>query len=222
MTGGLDGLLIFFPVLLVSIVLHEFAHARVAVAQGDPTPAQLGRVTLNPLVHIDPVGSLLVPAVLWVMSAGFLFGWARPVQVVPGNYRDYKRGDILVSLAGVAANFLLALVSLLLAVGLTHLERSLGGAGAEVVNGLGRMARFGLWFNILLGVFNLMPIPPLDGSHVLYHLLPPGLGARYREVGRYGMLILFALLFIPGLLSILLWPVGALSGLAFDVIEWLT
>jgi Zn-dependent protease len=207
MSEGFGGLLIIFPVLLISIVLHEYAHARVAVSQGDPTPARMGRVTLNPLVHIDPVGSLLVPAVLWIMSAGFLFGWARPVAVVPGNYRNYKRGDILVSLAGVTANFLLALLSMVLIVGLNNLVWA---------------ARTGLWFNILLGVFNLMPIPPLDGSHVLYHLLPPALGARYREVARYGMLVLFALLFIPGLLSILLWPVGALTGLAFDVVAWLT
>lgn len=222
MSEGFGGLLIIFPVLLISIVLHEYAHARVAVSQGDPTPARMGRVTLNPLVHIDPVGSLLVPAVLWIMSAGFLFGWARPVAVVPGNYRNYKRGDILVSLAGVTANFLLALLSMALIVGLTHLERSLAGSAAEIANNLVWAARTGLWFNILLGVFNLMPIPPLDGSHVLYHLLPPALGARYREVARYGMLVLFALLFIPGLLSILLWPVGALTGLAFDVVAWLT
>lgn len=219
---GLSGLLVFFPVLLLSIVLHEYAHARVAVAQGDPTPAQLGRVTLNPIPHLDLVGSLIVPAALWIMSAGFLFGWARPVPVVPRNFRNFRRGDLLVSLAGVTANFLLAACFILLAVGLAHLERNLAGGAAAVTGDLGRMIRFGLWFNILLGFFNLLPIPPLDGSRVLYHLLPPALGARYREVGRYGMLLLFAAFFVPGMLSVLLWPVGALTGLANALIEFLT
>jgi Zn-dependent protease len=222
MMQELSGLLVFFPVLLVSIVLHEYAHARVAVAQGDPTPAQLGRVTLNPLPHLDPVGSLVVPAALWFMSAGFLFGWARPVPVVPRNFRNYRRGDLLTSLAGVGANFLLAVCFILLAVGFEHLERNLAGGAAAVVGDLGRMVRFGLWFNILLGFFNLLPIPPLDGSRVLYHLLPPALGARYREVGQYGMLLLFAAFFIPGMLSVLLWPVEALTGLANDLIALLT
>jgi Zn-dependent protease len=222
MMQELSGLLIFFPVLLVSIILHEYAHARVAVAQGDPTPAQLGRVTLNPLPHIDPVGSLIVPAALWIMSAGFLFGWARPVPVVPRNFRNYRRGDLLVSLAGVGANFLLAVCFILLAVVFAHLERNLAGGAAAAVGDLDRMVRFGLWFNILLGFFNLLPIPPMDGSRVLYHLLPPALGARYREVGKYGMLLLFAAFFIPGMLGILLWPVGALTSLANDLIAWLT
>ena len=222
MMEGLSGLLVFFPVLLLSIVLHEYAHARVAVAQGDPTPAQLGRVTLNPIPHLDLVGSLIVPVALWIMSAGFLFGWARPVPVVPRNFRNFRRGDLLVSLAGVAANFLLAACFIVLAVGLVHLERALSGGAAAVMGHLGRMVRFGLWFNILLGSFNLLPIPPLDGSRVLYHLLPPALGARYREVGRYGMLLLFAAFFVPGMLNVLLWPVGALTGLANALIEFLT
>lgn len=222
MMQGLSGLIVFFPVLLISIVLHEYAHARVAVSQGDPTPAQLGRVTLNPLPHIDPVGSLVVPAALWIMSTGFLFGWARPVPVVPRNFRDYRRGDLLVSLAGVAANFTLSLCFIALAVILEHLERNLASGAAAAIGEVNRMARFGVWFNILLGYFNLLPIPPLDGSRVLYHLLPPGLGARYREVGKYGMLLLFAAFFVPGMLGILLWPVGALTGLANDLIALLT
>ncbi|MGH7539611.1 MAG: site-2 protease family protein [Gemmatimonadota bacterium] len=222
MSGEAAGLLLFLPVLLLSVVVHEYAHARVAVWQGDPTPAQLGRVTLNPIPHLDLFGSLLIPTFLWLSSAGFVFGWAKPVPVVPRNFRDYRRGDILVSLAGVTANFLLAVALVALTVALVHVGRAAGSGPAGIVGGVERMLRFGIWFNVLLGVFNLIPIPPLDGSHVLYHLLPARLGARYREAGRYGMLFLLALFFLPGLLGVLLWPVEALTGLGNDVISLLT
>ncbi|MFQ5678278.1 MAG: site-2 protease family protein [Gemmatimonadota bacterium] len=214
-------LVLYLPVLLLSVVLHEYAHARVALAQGDQTPLMLGRVTMNPLAHLDPVGSLLVPLLLWVSQAGFLFGWARPVKVNSRNFRNYRRGDILVSLAGVAANFLLAFVCLGVVVLATYLSRGLPAGAAEGMGALGRMARFGVLFNILLGVFNLIPIPPLDGSHVLYHLLSPSLGARYRQMGQYGIFVLIAVFFVPGLLSVLLSPVWLLDGLAERLIRLL-
>ena len=212
-----DALLLFVPVLLISVVAHEYAHARVAVSQGDPTPLMLGRLTLNPLPHIDPVGTVLVPLLLFFSQAGFIIGWAKPVPVNTRNFRDYRRGDVLVSIAGVTANFLLALVFFLAAVGLSA-------AGVEVsapglAGGLRRMSEFGLFLNLLLGIFNLIPIPPLDGSHLLYHLLPPALGARYREVGRYGMVLLFLVILVPGLLGTLLYPVRFLMEIARGVIE---
>lgn len=219
MSGEAAGLLLLLPVLLVSVVAHEYAHARVAVWQGDPTPAEAGRVTLNPIAHLDLVGSFLVPAFLWLSSTGFLFGWAKPVPVVPRNFRDYRKGDILVSLAGVTANFLLAAVFVLATMVVLWLEPA-GDAG--IAGHAERLARFGIWINLLLGVFNLVPVPPLDGSHVLYHLLPPDLGARYRETGKYGMLLLVALFFVPGALGVVLWPVDALAGLAYDLIALLT
>ena len=212
-------LLLYLPVLLLSVTLHEYAHARVAVDQGDPTPERQGRLTLNPLHHLDPFGSVLVPLLLYLSRAGFLFGWARPVEVNPGRYRDPRRGDILVSAAGVAANFGLALVSLAAVVGAVHLLRLLEGEAAAGLGYVAQMARFGVAFNLLLAVFNLLPVPPLDGSHLLYHLLPPRLGARYRRVGKYGVLLLVAAFFVPGLLGALLYPVRVLDGWAETLIR---
>jgi Zn-dependent protease len=212
-----DALLLFVPVLLLSVVAHEYAHARVAVSQGDPTPLMLGRLTLNPLPHIDPVGTVLVPLLLFFSQAGFIIGWAKPVPVNTSNFRDYRRGDILVSIAGVTANFLLALVFFLAALGLSAAGVEASASG--LAGGLRRMSEFGLFLNLLLGIFNLLPIPPLDGSHLLYHLLPPALGARYREVGRYGMVLLFVVILVPGLLGTLLYPVRFLMEIARGVID---
>jgi len=201
-------LLLAVPVLLFAITSHEFAHAYAALRQGDYTAYQLGRVSLNPLRHIDPVGTIILPAILLLTKAGFLFGWARPVPVDPSNYRDYRRGDIIVSLAGIAANLILAVVATAVLLLLIPLGRALPGL-ATPIGILGAMAEYGIVINLVLALFNLIPIPPLDGSHVLYHLLPPRLGARYRELGRFGMLIVIALVvFVPGGLRILFAPVS--------------
>jgi Zn-dependent protease len=206
--------LLYLPVLLLSVVAHEFAHAWVALRQGDDTAYKLGRVTLNPLPHIDLVGSVLFPMLLWMTQAGFLFGWARPVPVDPRKYRSYRRGDILVSLAGISANLLLALAFTIATVLLIWLGRHIPALAASAAL-MTRMSGYGVEINLLLAFFNLIPIPPLDGSHVVYHLLPPRLGARYREMGRYGMLVLLAILFFaPGILSFFLWPVSELQRLA--------
>ena len=191
-------LLLTLPVLIFSIVLHEVAHGWVALRQGDNTAAMLGRITLNPIPHLDPVGSILVPGLLALSGSPAMLGWAKPVPTNPRNYRDYRRGDILVSLAGVAANLLLVLVFTLLAAATVWALRLAPGMAAtwEILQ---TMFLYGIRINILLILFNLIPIPPLDGSHVLYHLLPPALGAKYRAVGGYGMVILFALLFFGGL-----------------------
>jgi Zn-dependent protease len=212
-----DALLLFVPVLLLSVVAHEYAHARVAVSQGDPTPLMLGRLTLNPLPHIDPVGTVLVPLLLFFSQAGFIIGWAKPVPVNTRNFRDYRRGDVLVSIAGVTANFLLALVFFLAALGLS--AAGVESSAPGLAGGLRRMSEFGLFLNLLLGIFNLIPIPPLDGSHLLYHLLPPALGARYREVGRYGIVLLFLVILVPGLLGTLLFPVRFLMEIARGLID---
>lgn len=207
-------LILFLPVLLFSIVLHEYAHGWMARREGDNTAAMLGRLTLNPIPHIDLFGSILFPVLLWVTNAGILFGWAKPVPVNPRNFRNYKRGDVLVSLAGIMANLLLAISLTLLIIVLLHLQRLIP-AAAPVLNLLFDMARYGLVINLVLAFFNLIPIPPLDGSHVMYHLLPPRLGMRYRELGRYGMLILLALLiFARPVLSIFMWPVDLLLNAA--------
>ena len=188
----LHDFLILAPVLLFSMVAHEVAHGWAALWQGDPTARQAGRLTWNPIPHIDPFLTILLPLVLAV-SGGPIFGGARPVPVDPRNYRHLRRGDIIVSLAGIATNLLLAVLCTALIVPLGLLGREAPGAGSTLAV-LQAMMLMGLQVNLLLAVFNLLPIPPLDGSHVLKHLLPPPLALMYVRAGRYGMLILFALL----------------------------
>lgn len=213
-------LLLILPILVLSVILHEYAHARVAVAQGDRTPAAAGRVTLNPIPHFDPLGSLLVPVGLWVASGGTaLFGWARPVPVNPANYEDRQRGDLLVSSAGVVTNFLLAAFFVVWVIACVHMERA-APAFADVIGAARRTGEFGILINLLLGVFNLVPIPPLDGSHLFYYLLPRRFRDRYQSWGRYGMLLLLAILFVPGAFDVVLWPVWRLYELAGLLIRW--
>lgn len=212
-------LLLVLPVLILSVVVHEYAHGRIALAQGDRTAADAGRLTLNPIPHIDLMGSVLVPIGLWVASGGAaVFGWAKPVPVNPDNYADRRRGDLLVSSAGVIANFLLAAAFVLLVILLVHLERALPVSSGALEPAL-QMAQFGILINLLLGVFNLVPVPPLDGSHLLYYMLPRHLRARYQSLGRYGFLVLLLILFVPGLFDVVLWPVWRLYDLAGALIR---
>lgn len=199
--------LLVLPVLVMSMVAHEYAHGYAALRQGDGTAKALGRLTMNPLKHIDPWMSILLPAMLWFGSGGrFLFGGAKPVPVDPRNYRQYRRGDIIVSLAGIATNLVLVVVFWVLAAGVGVAGAGAGaGRGAFVV--LQGMMYWGIWFNLLLANFNLIPIPPLDGSHVLYHLLPAEIGLRYRQLSRYGILVIMVMIFFfPRALFLLLLP----------------
>jgi Zn-dependent protease len=207
----MEQLLISLPVLIFSVVVHEVAHAYVARSQGDNTAFMLGRITLNPLPHLDPLGSVLLPGIM-ALTGGPILGWAKPVPVNPRNFRDYKRGDILVSLAGVASNLALAVVFTLLLAAVLAAARALPDQmRAWAV--LGAMFQAGIYINLLLAIFNLIPIPPLDGSHVMVYLLPTRLAVKYREVGRFGMPILFALLLLGGF-RFLSAPVGFLMASA--------
>ncbi len=180
-------------VLLFSVIFHEVAHGYVALLNGDPTARISGRITLNPAPHIDPVGTILLPALLLLSHAGLLFGWARPVPVNPLNYRNYRWGEITVSAAGPLSNLALAVVFAILL--------RLGGGNL----GLMTLADFGVSINIFLALFNLVPIPPLDGSHILAILLPPNLARSYRYLEPVGF-ILILVLFYTGILSALLMP----------------
>ncbi len=207
------------PVLIFSIVVHEVAHAWVALREGDDTAQQLGRITLNPVSHMDLMGSFLVPVAMYFMANGLIFGWAKPVPIDPRKFRNYRSGDIKVSLAGIVSNLLLAVGFTLFALAMVKLQMVAGG-GEAALGFLIRMARFGIFINLILAVFNLIPIPPLDGSHVMYHLLPRRWGAAYRQAGRYGMLVLMGLVFFyPPFFSFILWPVLALMGLADAFID---
>lgn len=192
---------------MFSLVAHEYAHGVAALRQGDDTAYMLGRLTLNPLPHVDPVMSVLMPALLLFVSGGrFAFGGAKPVPVNPRKYRNYKRGDIIVSAAGVVTNLGLSLVCALLFVVLGFVAALLPDLVA-VVDTAQRMMMWGVWLNLILCCFNLIPIPPLDGSHLFYHLLPPGLGARYRSIQRFGMIPLLAIMLLaPSVFNWLLGP----------------
>lgn len=201
-------LVLSFPVLLLAFCVHEFMHAWVALKQGDDTAYMLGRVTLDPRAHIDPIGSILFPLVGGLTGAPII-GWARPTPTNPRKYRNYKRGDILVSLAGVVGNLGLALMfAALHAVVVLVASRT----GATAFLGTAdKLFEIGVWLNVMLIFFNLLPVPPLDGSHVLYHLLPGNLAHAYRQLFPYGMFILYALLF-TGALN----PMWNLAGAVHD------
>jgi len=203
------------PVLLFSMVAHEYAHGYAALKQGDTTAYALGRLTWNPLPHIDPFLTIIMPLLTFVGSHGTMaFVGAKPVPVVPRNYRNFKRGDIIVSLAGVATNLVIALVCipLIIIVGLVGSSfRPLATTGALVQT----MLRFGIVINLSLVAFNLIPIPPLDGSHVFKYFLPPAWALNYQRLGAQGLLILIVLLtFGRPLLNLWFAPVFFLDTVA--------
>ena len=201
-------LIIFeFVALLFAFSIHEAAHAWMASRCGDQTARMLGRITLNPIRHLDPLGSVLLPLVSAFMHLPLL-GWAKPTPVVTRNLRNYKRDDILVTLAGPAVNVLLALVCLLLLIVVKHVVP--GGAaavGSSLVFALFNSAAegqpggalfpltlllfCGMLMNLTLAVFNVLPIPPLDGARVLRHFLPIGWTESYDRIGGYGLLLFF-------------------------------
>ncbi len=207
-------------VLIFSIVVHEVAHAWVALREGDDTAQQLGRITLNPLSHLDLLGSFLVPVSLYFLTSGLIFGWAKPVPIDPRKFRSHPSSDIKVSLAGIVSNLILAVLFTLVALIAVKLQAVAGGGDAALGSAF-RLARFAILINLLLAVLNLIPIPPLDGSHILYHLLPEPWRAPYRRAGRYGLLVLIALAFVypPFFENFVLRPVFALMGLADAFID---
>jgi Zn-dependent protease len=204
--------------LVFAMVAHEYAHAATALRQGDDTAYLLGRVTLNPLPHIDPLMSIVLPALMYYYL-GFAFGGAKPVPVNPRKYRNYKKGDILVSGAGVVTNLVLALFLAVVFVVLGLIGQALP-ASAAVLDTAQRMVVHGIWLNLILCFFNLVPIPPLDGSHLFYHLLPPRAGMWYRDLRRFGYLPIFALIFLfRPVLGTLLAPAFASMSFLLNLIS---
>ena len=198
---------------LLAVVFHEVAHGWVANALGDPTAKERGRLTLNPLAHVDPIGTIVLPLFLVVTNSGFLFGWAKPVPVDYGNLRNPRRDMILIAAAGPATNVLIASIA---AVAL----HSLRGSGLEstdamtqtVLYPLALIAEYAVLMNVFLGVFNMIPIPPLDGGRVLTGLLPLSVGRHFARIEPFGFLILLVLLATDSLGVFLRAPIYLLLG----------
>jgi Zn-dependent protease len=202
--------LLFVPVLLFSVIAHEIAHGYAALKQGDDTALMLGRLTWNPIKHIDPFMTLLLPLLLWMVHAPIL-GGAKPVPVNPRKYRNFKRGDIIVSLAGVFTNLLVAIACAIL-IALFGLVGRAAPALDASFGILQAMMILGVQLNLILIAFNLIPIPPLDGSHVMKYLMPLSWSIRYVQFGRAGLPILIGIMYLaPNLLGVWLTPAFSLS-----------
>lgn len=198
--------------ILLAITLHEVSHGRVARHFGDRTAEAQGRLSLNPLRHIDPVGTVLVPALLLWMG-GLLFGWAKPVPVDPRNLRRPRKDMVWVAAAGPASNIVMALGW---AIVLSIAQRRGGGTVAEWLQ---VMASIGVSINLLLAVFNMLPIPPLDGGRVLANLLPPGPVSRLMaRIEPFGLFIVLGLLVTGVLFFLLSRPIGALEDLLLGLV----
>lgn len=196
--------------LILSIVLHEMAHGYAANALGDPTARLQGRLSGNPLVHLDPLGSIIIPALLFFGNAGILFGWAKPVPYNPYNLSNQKWGEALVAAAGPAVNILLALI-------FSIFIRSADMLG--IPSNAVELFQYIVYINILLACFNMIPFPPLDGSKILMALLPFGAQQQYRQmiasVERFGFFVTFAFIFI--FINLFWGPFSQLIGSIFTL-----
>lgn len=209
-------IIIWFVVFLLSLTVHECAHAWAAEQSGDPTGRYLGRITLNPIPHIDIFGTIIFPLIA-ITTGGWMFGWAKPVPFNPMNLRDRKMGEIMIALAGPVSNILLAVLCIIL------YKIFFGGSllSAGFAGGLNQpiamMLQIGIYLNIILAVFNLIPVPPLDGSHVLRNLLPDSLAELYAQFPVWAGFIAIFLLVRMGVTSALISP---LVNLAQMILAW--
>jgi Zn-dependent protease len=190
--------LFIIPILLFSVVVHELAHGWMALRLGDTTARDMGRLTMNPIPHIDPIGSILVPLMSFVAAGTVFIAWAKPVPVNPMNFKNLRRDDILVSVVGPLSNLVVALAC---TIGYVMLRGTFGspevlpeGLERHILQFFTSMFLVGITLNIFLAVFNLIPVPPLDGSHVLASLLPPEIGDQYRRIGFMGIIVVIILM----------------------------
>ncbi len=203
---GVFGIIIF----IFSVVIHEVAHGAMAERMGDPTARLAGRITLNPIRHLDPIGSVLLPVLLVITNSPFLIGWAKPVPVNPLNFHDKKYGEAKVAMAGPLVNITMAIVFGLLL-------RFIPLAGSSFAQNIASIFGYIVWINLLLAIFNLIPIPPLDGSHILFTFLPRSANNLKIFLARYGffLLIFFVFFLFPFIIPIINALFSLIVGLPF-------
>lgn len=208
-------LIFMIPALLLAVIVHELGHGIIAYRLGDPTPKLAGRLTFNPIPHIDPFGSIILPAILIIFNSPILFGWAKPVPINPFNFKKlgYRKGIAITSLAGVSMNMVFAFIFGFLfqlfsneAV-LSSIASILGtGFIKSVIMPLLIFFQYSVSINVILAIFNLLPIPPLDGWRFITSLLPIHLEQKIQPIEQYGMIILIVLLMVGALNYILIPP----------------
>lgn len=175
-------------ILLFSVIVHEVMHGLVALKFGDHTAKNAGRLTLNPLPHIDPIGTILIPLTLWFTHSPILFGWAKPVPVNPFNFNNLRKGELMVSAAGILSNLGLAIITALIyRVSIIFVDLSI----------LQPFVLYSVYINLFLAVFNSLPIPPLDGSKIISSYLPYKYLRSFGQLDKYGLIVLILLLFLP-------------------------
>lgn len=203
--------------LLLAMIVHEVAHGFVALKLGDRTALNAGRLTLNPLPHIDPIGSLLIPLLMLVTHAGFLFGWAKPVPVNFNRLNHPKRDMGLVAAAGPFSNLLLAILFVI--VGRFCIELLPEGA---LLSWLMENIRNGIMLSLIIGIFNLLPILPLDGGRILVSILPEKYAIRYQSTEKYGFFILIGVILLSQVsgINVIGWFIGTLYPLFANIVSW--
>lgn len=200
-------LVIFIPGLAIGVILHEYAHGYIALKSGDTTARDMGRLTLNPIAHIDIFGSILLPLLLILLNSNIVFGYAKPVSINPSYFRDYRKGMRYTSLAGPVTNLLVAFgfgliyglfIYILNATGFEFGDLLSQNLGQRVVLVINQIFLAAVNINIFLAIFNFLPIPPLDGSKILASFLPDSAMYRYLSLGRFGFIFIFIILFLGG------------------------
>jgi len=191
------------PILIFSVVIHEMAHAWVALKCGDTTAKDLGRITLNPLPHIDLFGSILVPLFSILATGRVFIAWAKPVPIDGRNFKHFKRDDTFVTIAGPISNLVIALFCSIFVIAINYIFKNTnmqeGSYIFEFLAYMFKMFYAGIFLNVSLAVFNMIPIPPLDGSHIMANILPDELSIKYRRIGFLGIFIILGLFnFVPG------------------------